>query len=278
MSGRFVLEAVGGLGNRMRALDSAIGFCRQYDKELHLVWPFFKGLNCPFDKLFEKPEIVQSISSPSEYSRSKIIRNLKVTRRKIARNFYRFIYDKVIFKKQIYTLQETDYDFRELAEFGNIRLQTDQKFFQTKTPYRDLQPIPPLLAEIEKYRIEFSTSNAVGIHIRRTDHVWAIKHSPTEKFIAMMGEELQRDPSTRFFLATDSPEEERILSEKFGDRIITYKKSSLDRESIEGIQDALVDMYLLASTNKIIGSFTSSFSEVAAEIGNIPLVAIGKMD
>ena len=275
MSGRFVLEAIGGLGNRMRALDSAIGFCKKYDKELYLVWPLFKGLNCSFDNLFEKPDIVQSLSSPSEYSTFKIIRNLKVARRKIARNFYFFTYDKVINKKQVYALIEQEYDFHNLASFETIRLQSDQKFFQAETPYKDFKPVPKLAKKIANLRKELSTSNAIGIHIRRTDHVWAIKHSPTKKFIKLMGEEVDRDPTTKFFLATDSPEEERILSEKFGDKIVTYRKSSLNRESLEGIQEALVDMYMLASTKKIIGSFDSSFSEVAAELGQIPLIVIG---
>lgn len=278
MSGKFVLEAVGGLGNRMRALDSAIGFCNKYDKELHLVWPFFKGLNCPFDSLFERPDAVVSISSPSEYSKSKLVRNIKVSRRKIARSFYRFFYDKVIFKKQVYTLLEQDFNFDDLARFEDIRLQTDQRFFQAGDPFSDFRPVSRLAAEIEKYTEQFSASNTVGIHIRRTDHVWAIRHSPTEKFIELMYGELDGDPATRFFLATDSPEEEMALSAVFGDKIITYGKSSLDRESVAGIQDALVDMYLLAGTNKIIGSFTSSFSEVASEIGGIPLITIGNGD
>ena len=130
MSGRLVLEAIGGLGNRMRALDSAIGFCRKYDKDLYLIWPFFKGLNCPFEKLFEKPDIVQSISSPSEYSTYKITRNLKVTKRKITRQFYRFIYDRVIGKNQVYALMDQNYDFGNLAQYENIRMQTDQKFLK----------------------------------------------------------------------------------------------------------------------------------------------------
>ena len=155
-------------------------------------------------------------------------------------------------------------------------MQTDQKFFQTEIPYKELKPLPHLAEKISKHREEFYNSNTIGIHIRRTDHVWAIRHSPTEKFIEVMSEELDINPATKYFLATDSAEEEKILLEHFGNRVITYKKTSLDRESIEGIQDALVDMYLLASTNKIIGSFASSFSEVAAEIGNIPLVTIGK--
>ena len=255
----------------MRVLDSAIGFCKKYNKKLYLVWPYFKGMNCPFGLLFEKPEIVLSISSPSEYSKFKIVRNLKVARRKIARNFYKLFNDKVIFKKEIYKLMDKKFDFNELAAFNDIRIQTDQRFYSSDKLYSDFRPIPSLLNEIERYRKIFMSTNVMGIHIRRSDHVRAIKHSPTERFIDLIQNEIEKDSTTKFFLATDSIEEEQNLINQFGNRIITHKKPSFSRESIEGIQHALVDLYVLGSTKNIIGSYTSSFSEVAAEIGNIPL-------
>ena len=276
MSGRFVLEAIGGLGNRMRALDSAIGFCKKYDKELHLVWPYFKGLNCPFESLFEVPKNVRTLSSPSEYSRNKLIRNLKVARRKIAAGLYRLSFDKVINKKDVYELMQKRFNFNELSRIRNLRIQTDQRFYSNEKPFEDFRPVKKIRNEIDRYKKIFGNLNVIGVHIRRTDHIASINCSPTEKFIDLMREELEKDSTTRFFVATDSAEEEEILTEKFSDKIITYKKTSLNRESIQGIQDALIDMYLLANTNKIIGSFTSSFSEVAAEIGKIPLIIVGK--
>ena len=38
--------------------------------------------------------------------------------------------------------------------------------------------------------------------------------------------------------------------------------------------DGITDMYTLACTTKIYGSFQSSFSEIASQIGNIPLEII----
>jgi len=75
-----------------------------------------------------------------------------------------------------------------------------------------------------------------------------------------------------FFLATDSPEEEQDMKKLFGDRIITFAKK-LDRNNPEAIQDALVDLLCLSKTRKIIGSFYSSFSDIAADIGYIEFVA-----
>jgi hypothetical protein len=63
---------------------------------------------------------------------------------------------------------------------------------------------------------------------------------------------------------------ENQIQQQYGDRIITYEKV-LDRNQQKGIQDALVDMYCLAGCQKIIGSYFSSFSEVAAQINGIEL-------
>ena len=46
------LVPVGGLANRMRAIDSAVALSRQCGSELHIVWFKDPGLNCRFDQLF----------------------------------------------------------------------------------------------------------------------------------------------------------------------------------------------------------------------------------
>ena len=84
-----------------------------------------------------------------------------------------------------------------------------------------------------------------------------------------MRDELHAHPDAKFYLATDDPvEEERFLSE-FGDRILVYKKHSLDRNDPIAIKDALIDLYNLSQCRKILASYYSSFSDVAALWGNI---------
>ena len=83
----------------------------------------------------------------------------------------------------------------------------------------------------------------------------------TKKFAGEKAKHL----STHVLDITDKP-----AVEQFPEEIIVYKKE-LSREKEEGIKDALVDMLCLSKTSRIIGSFWSSFSEVSAEIGRIPL-------
>jgi len=49
-----------------------------------------------------------------------------------------------------------------------------------------------------------------------------------------------------------------------------------ERNSLQGMQDALVELYTLSRTSRIIGSMQSSYSETAAQIGRIQCEFINK--
>ena len=57
---------------------------------------------------------------------------------------------------------------------------------------------------------------------------------------------------------------------------ILTAKDEADRNSIAGIKGGIIDMFALSKTNKIYGSFQSSFSELAAQIGNVPIEILQK--
>ena len=111
------------------------------------------------------------------------------------------------------------------------------------------------------------------MHIRRTDHLDAIEESPLDAFITAMREKLDAEPGTNYFLATDDEQVEFLLMKLFPTKIIVHKKE-FTRQSIQGIKDAVVDLYCLSATAGIYGSYFSSFSDIAARIGNIPLHVI----
>jgi len=89
-----------------------------------------------------------------------------------------------------------------------------------------------------------------------------------------MQEAIQSDKETRFFLATDSIEEENTLKDLFKGRIIVQSDKKLRRNDPLAIKDALVDMLCLSKTKKILGSYWSSFSDTAASIGKIEIMVI----
>ena len=60
------------------------------------------------------------------------------------------------------------------------------------------------------------------------------------------------------------------LKSKYPNRIITLLDDT-DRNSLEGMKFAVVDLFCLSKTRKIIGSVASSYSQIAAEIGGIEI-------
>ena len=63
----------------------------------------------------------------------------------------------------------------------------------------------------------------------------------------------------------------------FEGKIIVYKKE-MNRDTPNGIRDAVVDLYCLSKTKYIYGSYWSSFSDIAARIGEIRLITLNKKD
>jgi hypothetical protein len=94
-------------------------------------------------------------------------------------------------------------------------------------------------------------------------------NSPTALFIQTLKNEQKRNADIKFYLATDDRGEAKILKKVIGESIVYYP-SELARKRPEGIQQALVDLILLSNAKKIIGSYWSSFTEIASVYGNIP--------
>ena len=124
------------------------------------------------------------------------------------------------------------------------------------------------------YKVTKSAQNRYAeklrLHIRRTDNLASIRQSPIELFYQKLDEKIKEDGKVAIYLATDSEEVKREMKERYGDRIFCSGKKA-DRGSLEGIREGITDMYTLARTQKIYGSFQSSFSDMAAQIGGVPL-------
>ena len=114
------------------------------------------------------------------------------------------------------------------------------------------------------------TSNTIGIHIRRTDNIESIRQSPLELFIEKMKKEIEQDPHVCFYLASDDKTVKEKLQLLFPNHIITSSGNTL-RNNLEGMKFAVTELFCLSKTNKIIGSHYSSYSHVAAQLGNIPI-------
>ena len=113
----------------------------------------------------------------------------------------------------------------------------------------------------------------IGVHVRRTDNILSVNESPIELFYKYIDDELKNHNGMTIYLATDSENVKRDFRNRYGNLVITSDNEA-DRGSVEGIQDGIVDLYSLSETSRIYGSYGSSFSELAAEIGGIPLTIV----
>jgi hypothetical protein len=122
-------------------------------------------------------------------------------------------------------------------------------------------------------------ANTVGVHIRRGD-AWhpgarpAYRRSPDAAFMAAMDRELEADPDTMFFLATDAADTEERFRERYGSALLTNRKktfvASNPSKPKENQRDAVIDLFALARTRRVLGSHFSSFSKFAAVLGAVP--------
>lgn len=111
----------------------------------------------------------------------------------------------------------------------------------------------------------------IGLHIRRTDHEVAISSSPTKAFEKIISTLLSENENTFFFLATDDIKEQEYLLEKYPENIIVQKNKIWGRRSKESMESGIIDFLCLTKCSCIYGSYTSVFSHMAAEIGDLEL-------
>ena len=250
----------------MRAVDSAMALAVHLNRSLHVVWVMNDKLNCRFDDLFSVPSGIRISHMKSS---GRISRNLL----RVRRAYYRFS-GLYINQKSLEELIQTKPGFSSFSKYRTVFILGHIGFFPNKYPFKALFPIKRLQDKIDSYECD----SLIGVHIRRTDNKRSIHHSPTSKFISLMRKEIERDDSIRFFLSTDSTEEETTVREEFPERIISHNKKGVDRKNPGHVQDALIDLYCLSNCKKLIGSYWSSFSDTASRIRGVDTIIVNNQE
>ena len=259
----FIIQPSGGLCNRMRAINSARALAKRRKEKLIILWYLNPELHAAFEDLF------QPIQDPD-------IKLLNIRSLKDPRKLYyqfsagqRFTDEDIRSHKDGEKLQES---FLQTWKKKVYLLSCEQ--FASSKGYDLFVPTKALQERIENFTKDFAP-RCVGVHIRRTDNAISMGKSTTEQFIAEMEKELSAHPESRFFLATDDQREEELLRSRFPGKIISNQTRTIDRDSVAGMHDALLDLYCLAATDKIIGSYWSSFTDTAADMRGIEKIIAG---
>jgi len=280
--GTFILQPQGGLANRMRVISVCYEMCRVHNIPFRVEWKANDELGALWSDIFEEQQLF-----PLEDQRGWYKRSYRYKR------WYKRIPDQLWAKVnncRVITIKESDELTGEHTDeilnglwnewirtimSGTSIYITTGNWLGTVRNLSMFVPNAKIMAKVDDCAKSFS-KNTYGIHVRRTDNVNAIASSPLSLFEQKIADILKTEPEARFYLATDDQETIDHLQGKFGREVIIVREKDFSRGTVSGIQDAMVDMWILSRTKKIYGSFFSSFSEMASWIGGIELEVLRK--
>ncbi|MCZ6675318.1 MAG: hypothetical protein O7C75_20505 [Verrucomicrobia bacterium] len=274
MSGKIHFIPLNGLCNRMRAIASAKVLADDIGSKLRVVWAKDPGLQTKFGELFEDfQDITLSDLTDSSFLVTKFQFAL-VGRTRIS------LLRKLIRRRYEFVLESLDTDtLRNPNQINQMKgkqvvITSFAKFYLSESlNFSMFKPLPDISKRIKDFAGENFNEHTVGVHIRMGDNPKSKHHSPTSKFVSLLDERIKEDDSFNFFLSTDCRETEKLFYEKYRGRISVTQKE-LSRHTTSGMQSAVIDLFLLSKTKKILGSYYSTFSTTAAEIGTIQKITV----
>jgi len=279
-----VINPIGGLANRMRAIASGVSLANAIEADIRIVWAKNRELNAYYEDIFEVPQclkgkfvypslLIYDLMYSMPRKRNCYFSSLTLKR------YGRTLLGGTVCGNSLITGADAQNAVKCFMETGFERrhccyLQGGTDMFPYSAAlYRGLfLPKTEILEEVHKIT-KLLGGERVGLHIRRTDNIESIRNSPDVLFTKKVESILAEKPSTKFYLATDCDATKESFLRMFGDCIICSPRSA-SRTTVAGIRDAVIELWVLSQTNRIIGSYYSSFSEAAALLGDIPLTQV----
>lgn len=267
---KITLVPTAGLCNRMNAILCAIASYEQYKIPTEIYWEKTNDCYADFSDLFEP------LNHPNIQVKPLKKFYLKPGGKSLLYmpNILRFFYFDVSYNANKLSIMESKLD--------SLCRNKERIYITSFNRYCIIPPIKDLVStyfkpakDIEEHFNEvtenYYTPNTIGVHIRRTDNLAAIRNNPIEKYISLMDNELRVESDTNFYLATDCDEVRTKMIERYGERIIPTRYT-LNRSSVQGMKDAVTELYCLGKTKKIIGSSNSTYSQISSDLYKIELV------
>lgn len=275
-----------GIGNRLRVIASGQIMADILKRKLIVHWPVNIHMPGKWQDLFQNPLTMLEDSPLAElgYDLKKIkntalhdpvVCNLSVQNNKHARqNVLPYL---EVFKQPIIYFESTiPFKVQHMPERSYEKSMNQY--------YLALKPTADIQEEIDgfKEKYNFNSYFMIGVHYRgwqmgKTDVNEKLTNDPTnkyiEQFVDVMIKEIQevakgqQSKPVAFFLAADNNAAKNSLlrEPKLAGRIFT-RDEDIERDSLQGQSSAMVDFFLLGSTNYIIGTTESSFSRGAARL------------
>lgn len=255
-----LIAAEGGLCNRLRVLLSAAALQPSLSTPIRVAWADNAECAARFDQLFEPLHLPPLTVTPRSWKEAPALRS---------NAYLPYLYRLFFFdaqRKNYLPAYHLPLPFLS-QRYPRIYLSTCYAFasYAPDLLRQHIRPLPHLQERIDALVAQF-VRPTIGVHIRRTDNVESIAHSPTSLFLAAM----EQHPTASFYLSTDDLSLKATLQKRYGDRLIT-QHTTARRDTLEGIEEAVIDLFVLSRTDRLLGSYWSSFTDTAAELGGMPV-------
>jgi hypothetical protein len=261
----------GGLGNRLLPLASCGLLANVLNRKLGVHWPSTLRCMGQFKNLFSNDikEIDISLLNPDDcviYSTPKFIHhdsNLNNL------NSLLNLYNKI----GCISLQEVSTNIDHSKKFIIVYNNTLLSGFEDVSKFlKELVPVKTLKKTIDKFSEQHNISkNVLGIHARSTDFL----NSSIEPYLNKVNNFIGSNQHVKILFCSDNPEWEAQLYLKYPDNIIIREKKDNVRKQNENsswinnaltselaVQEAVIDIFLLAKTNFVMYNKDSTFAHL----------------
>jgi hypothetical protein len=162
-------------------------------------------------------------------------------------------------------------------------------FERTREIFRQLHPTPAIEQAVDEFRNTHFRSRMIGVHLRRGDfmHLRPDLSGNTPEALAEIDRILSLDPAAGILLCSDDnaeapPSKPAPLREglhvkflaRYGDRVVWTTPHTGPKRFTRDSEHALIDLWLLRSTDYFIGTPWSSFSELVTFARDVPSVLV----
>ncbi|NLE46360.1 MAG: hypothetical protein GX620_16700 [Chloroflexi bacterium] len=256
-----------GLSNRLRVLLSGLVLAEASGRQFKMLWPITPDCAAPFDALFDNAWPVETTSAEAVADLPYISGWFGQMPDLLAATEP----DLIVGHPALLTRSDKYPGHRDLE-------------LRCKALLDQMQPIPEIRGVIDAFREAHFRPAMIGVHIRRGDLVYQRPDAAGDPHATwhLLDRALKQLPEAGIMLSTDDgavdPQTGRgrsdgvrdLFARHYGSRVIWTAPRSLDRRTTEAVQDAVVDLWLLRSTDYIIGTAASSFSQLAIWGRDVP--------
>lgn len=254
-----------GLTARLRILISGLALAEMTQRRFRMLWPLTSHCAAPFDSLFVNAWNVETLAEDQASEVTQLPR---------------------FAPGEVPALLRSDEPHLARRHMPWTDFPKDSSLLaRCRTLMNELRPLDRIVEKVDRFREAYCRPEMIGVHLRRGDYVdlRPDRTNNTDKAIEATDDFLEQHPDAGLLLCTDdevtsasgSGDVRRTFAARYGDRLVQTAPSTYDRSDPAAIEDALIDLWLLRSTNVFVGSDYSGFSELAVFGRDIPYRMVG---